>query len=198
MKKLFLLLLTVLSVTFTLAQKRKVNGERSVKVASSDIRWFGYKVVKTEPTTHTGFVKLKNGKFHFKNQKVIGGDFVIDMRSLQNTDLEGEDQKKLTDDLKNYYFFDVKKYPIAKFTITKIIPLKNSEYNTEVVGNIIIKGIRKTITFPANIKTNGYSVNFQSAKFSLNRQDFKAFYRSSIRDFIIKDQIDFVVNLSTQ
>jgi polyisoprenoid-binding protein YceI len=195
MKKLFLLTLLLFSV-FLLAQKKKSKGIQVSKVQTSDIRWWGYKVVKSEATTHSGFVKLKSGKFYFEDKVLKGGDFILDMRSLTNTDLTGEDQKKLTDHLRSSDFFGVKKYPVAKFVITKILPSKNLEYNYLVYGNLTLKGTRKTISFPAKIRTNDRFVEFESAKFSLNRQDFKAFYKSSIRDYLIKDQIDIQIKLT--
>lgn len=196
MKKLFLLSLLLCGITFGFAQKKKSKGVQIAKVQTSDIRWWGYKVVKTEATTHSGFAKLKNGKFYFKDKILTGGDFLIDMRSLANTDLTGEDQEKLTKHLRSSDFFDVKKYPVAKFVITKILPSKNLDYNYLVYGNLTLKGVRKTISFPASIRTNDLFIEFQSAKFSLNRQHFKAFYKSSIKDYLIKDQMDIQIKLT--
>lgn len=195
MKKLFLLSLLLFSVLI-LAQRKKSKGVQISKVQTSDIRWWGYKVVKSEATTHSGFVKLKNGKFIFEDKILVGGEFTLDMRSLTNTDLTGEDQEKLTNHLRSSDFFDVKKHPTSKFVITKILPSKNTEYNYLVYGNLTLKGTRKTISFPAKIRTNDRFVEFESAKFSLNRQDYKAFYKSSVRDFLIKDQIDVQIKLT--
>lgn len=198
MKRIFLLVFLMVGLTAVFGQKSKTgDGERTTKVTQSDIRWWGYKVVKSEATTHTGFVKLKSGKFYFKHRQLVGGEFVIDMRSLTNTDLSGEDQTKLTDDLKSSNFFEVKKFPVAKFVMTKVVPSNNAQYNSQIIGNITIKGIRKTISFPANIRIHNFMVDFESAKFSLNRQDFKAFYRSPLKDYIIKDQMDLQIKMST-
>lgn len=195
MRKLFLLTLFLFASTLAFAQKKPKTVQVS-KVQTSDIRWWGYKVVKSEATTHTGFVKLKNGKFYFTDKVLTGGDFTIDMRSLSNTDLTGEDQIKLTNHLKSLDFFDVKKHPVAKFVITKILPSKNLDYGYLVYGNLTLKGVRKTISFPANIRTNDKFVEFESAKFSINRRDYKAFYKSSIRDYLIKDQVDIQIKLT--
>ncbi len=195
MRKLFLLTLLLFTVTFAFAQK-KAKGVQVAKVQTSDIRWWGYKVVKSEATTHTGFVKLKSGRFFFEDKVLTGGDFILDMRSLSNTDLTGEDQLKLTNHLKSFDFFDVKKHPVAKFEITKILPSKNLDYGYLVYGNLTLKGVRKTISFPANIRTNDKFIEFESAKFSINRRDFKAFYKSSIKDYLIKDQVDIQIKMT--
>lgn len=195
MKKILTLLMMVMSITFLFAQK---NAVRSAKVISSEVNWWGYKVVKTVPTTHNGTVKLKSGKFNFKDNLIVDGEFVIDMRSITVSDLAGEDQIKLTNDLKSTNFFEVKKFPIAKFHLTKILPSNSTEYNSIVYGNITIKGIRKTISFPASVIVKGQSVEFESAKFTLNRQDFKAFYKSSLKDYLIKDEMDIQISMKTK
>lgn len=198
MKKILLLSLLMFAVTFGFSQKRSGNdGTRMIRVTESDIRWWGHKIFKSEATTHTGGLKLKMGKFLFKDRKLQGGEFLIDMRAITNTDLQGEEQKELLDDLKSVNFFEVRKFPMAKFEITTILPLKSDDFNSEIVGNITIKGIRKTISFPANVTTDDYKVNINSAKFSLNRQDFDIFYKSSLKDLLIKDEIDMQFSVAS-
>lgn len=183
------------SISFAFAQKK---GDKISKVVTSEIKWWGHKVVKTVPTSHYGSLKLKSGKFTFDKTVLVDGEFVIDMRSLVVADLSGADQTKLTNDLKGYTFFDVKKFPTAKFHLKKIIPLANSEYNSTIVGDVTIKGIRKTISFPANAHITQFTVEIESSRFSLNRKDFKVFYQSSLKDYFIKDEMDIQFKLSTQ
>lgn len=189
----FLLLFCVIFIAF--GQKKR-EGVQISKVQTSDIRWWGYKTVKSEATTHSGFVKLKSGKFFFTNKVLTGGEFTLDMRSLAATDIAGEEQVKLTNHLKSIDFFDVKKYPVAKFEMTKVLPSKNPDYNYLIYGNLTLKGTRKTISFPANIRTNDRFVEFQSAKISLNRRDYKVYYQSSVRDYFINNQIDIQIHLT--
>lgn len=195
MKRLLLFVMMCASISFAFAQKK---GDKISKVMTSEIRWWGHKVVKTVATSHSGSVKLKSGKFTFDETVLVDGEFVIDMRSLVVADLSGADQVKLTNDLKGYTFFDVKKFPTAKFHLKKIIPLANSEYNSTIVGDITIKGIRKTISFPANAHITQFTVEIESSRFSLNRKDFKVFYQSSLKDYFIKDEMDIQFKLSTQ
>lgn len=182
-------------ISLIFAQKK---GDKISKVVTSEIKWWGHKVVKTVPTSHYGSLKLKSGKFTFDETVLVDGEFVIDMRSLMVADLSGEDQAKLTDELKGKNFFEVKKFPTAKFHLKKIIPLANSEYNSTIVGDITIKGIRKTISFPANAHITQFTVEIESSRFSLNRKDFRIFYQNSIKDYFIKDEMDIQFKLSTQ
>ncbi|WP_292008643.1 YceI family protein [Chryseobacterium sp.] len=196
MKRLLLFVMMCVSISFTFAQKK---GDTKVsKVVSSEIKWWGYKVVKMDASSNSGTLKLKSGKFNFDKTVLVDGEFVIDMRSLMAGDVSEEDQIKLTNELKGTNFFEVKKFPIAKFHLTKIIPLKNSEYNSTVYGNLTLKGIRKTISFPANVYVTQFTVVIESAKFSLNRKDFKIFYQSSLKDYFIKDEMDIQFRVSTE
>ena len=199
MKRILLFFVMMMSVSFMFAQKKKP-GEKLSKVISSEVNWWGYKVFKAEPTTYTGTLKLKSGVFKFKDDKFVDGQFIIDMRNLVITsDMNSSDQTKLTTELKGPTFFEVKKYPVAKFHLTKIVPLSNgSEYNSSVYGNLTLKGVRKTISFPATVNITGTSVSIQSAKFPLNRQIFNVFYKSSIKDYIIKDEMDIQFKVATK
>lgn len=183
------------SISFAFAQKK---GDKISKVVTSDIKWWGHKVVKTKASSHYGTLKLKSGKFTFDKTVLVDGEFVFDMRSITVADLSGDDQVKLTNELKGTNFFEVKKFPTAKFHLKKIIPLANSEYNSTIIGDITIKGYRKTISFPANAHITQFTVEIESSKFSINRKDFKIVYQNSLKDYFIKDEMEIQFNLSTQ
>ncbi|QQV01407.1 MULTISPECIES: YceI family protein [Chryseobacterium] len=195
MKRLLLFVMMCSCMSLVFAQKK---GDKVSKVITSEIKWWGHKVVKTKATSHYGTVKLKSGKFNFDKTVLVDGEFIIDMRSLMVADLSGDDQTKLTNDLKGPTFFDVKKFPTAKFHLKRIIPLANEEYNSTIVGDITIKGVRKTISFPANAYITQFTVEIESSRFSLNRRDFKVFYQSSVKDYFIKDEMEIQFKLSTE
>ncbi|KQT15073.1 lipid-binding protein [Chryseobacterium sp. Leaf404] len=194
MKRLLLFAMMCAGMSFVFAQKK---GDKISKVVTSEILWWGSKVVKTVPTTHYGSLKLKSGKFNFDKTVLVDGEFVIDMRSLVVADLSGADQVKLTNELKGTNFFEVKKFPTAKFHLKKIIPLANAEFNSTIVGDITIKGIRKTISFPANAHVTQFTVEIESSKFALNRKDFKIFYQTSLKDYFIRDEMEIQFKVST-
>lgn len=77
MKKV--LLLAVLASGLAFGQTKKVIG--------SDVHWWGYKIAKTEASSHDGTVKVKSGNLVLKNGAVVGGDFVLDMTTISATDL---------------------------------------------------------------------------------------------------------------
>ncbi|MFM8371116.1 MAG: YceI family protein, partial [Bacteroidota bacterium] len=112
MKKIIFFLLISAFVTSAQAQTYTVN------TASSAIVWKGYKVTGE----HTGTVKIQSGKLSFNNGVLTGGDFTIDMNSINNTDLEGEWAGKLVGHLKSDDFLGVSAHPTSKLAITRAIP----------------------------------------------------------------------------
>ena len=90
------------------------------KLISSDVHWWGYKIAKTEASSHDGTVNVKSGNLVLKNGSVVGGQFVLDMTTINATDLSGEYQGKLNGHLKNGDFFEVEKYPTATYKITSV------------------------------------------------------------------------------
>ena len=80
-------LLAVLVSGMLSAQVKKVN--------KYDIQWWGYKIAKTEASSHYGTLNLKNGEIEVKRGKLTGGSFVLDMNSINSTDLQGKAKESL-------------------------------------------------------------------------------------------------------
>ncbi len=74
---------------------------KNLKVEKANINWWGYKVMKSDASSHNGTLNLKNGTVVLKKNQLAGGTFVLDMTSINATDLTGERQTKLNDHLKN-------------------------------------------------------------------------------------------------
>ena len=83
MKRLLLFVMMCSCISLVFAQKK---GDKVSKVITSEIKWWGHKVVKTKATSHYGTVKLKSGKFNFDKTVLVAGEFIIDMRSLKVAD----------------------------------------------------------------------------------------------------------------
>lgn len=189
MKKIFLL--AVLAGGLAFGQSKKVVG--------SDVHWWGYKVAKSEASSHDGTVNVKSGNMIMKGNDLVGGSFVLDMTSINATDLSGEYQGKLNGHLKNGDFFEVEKYPTAAFKITSVKKNNNNKiYAYNVTGDLTVKGKTKSITFPAKIAYSKGVVSLVSEKFSFNRQDFDVTYKSSMQDVFVKDDIDMIVKVTAK
>ena len=96
--KLFALLFVLALTAFTATEKKQVDTEQSI------INWVGYKVTGQ----HEGTITLREGTLEFNGDQLTGGNFVMDMTSINTTDLEGDYKNKLDGHLKANDFFGVK------------------------------------------------------------------------------------------
>ncbi len=162
--------------------------EKSV-VTNSKIVWKGYKVTGS----HEGTIDLKSGSLTFEDEKLTGGEFVLDMTSIKCTDLSEDYAPKLEGHLKSEDFFSTDTYPTAKLKITKA---KSSGKNTyKVKADITIKEITKSIKFDVSV----YGKK-ATASLTIDRTDFNVKYGSGsyfdgLKDKLIYDDFDIVIDL---
>jgi polyisoprenoid-binding protein YceI len=94
------------------------------------------------------------------------------------------DSDKLVGHLKTADFFDVANHPKATFTTTDV---KKGPDKWMITGNLTLRGITKSVTFPAkvNVAEGGVDVD---AEFAINRKDFAIVY-PGMPDDLIKDDV---------
>jgi polyisoprenoid-binding protein YceI len=174
-----------------------------VNAATSVINWEG-----TKPTgTHVGTINITEGSVIVNDGKVSGGSFNIDMNSIVTTDLDGDMKANLENHLKGFadgkedHFFNVAKYPTAKFELTKVVSLDgDAEANSTVYGNLTIRDITKEIGFRANINANGDQVTVSTPQFTIDRTQWGVNYGSksifdNLGDKFVNDEIGLKINL---
>lgn len=136
----FLLLSGIFLGAYAQDQKLVIDPQKST------LNWEGHRFFGG---MHTGTIKLVKGEGVISDGKLSGGEFIIDMNSIQVTDLEGETAERLSNHLKTDDFFDAGNFPQATFR------LKHIDYAGEnlaaIVGEIVIRGIVQQISFPAEI-----------------------------------------------
>ena len=156
-----------------------------VDVAASKVEWVGKKV----GGQHNGSIGIKDGMFKMTGGKVTGGMFTFDMNALNVMDLQGEDKGKLEGHLKSPDFFEVEKFPDAKFEITSVKEQPGADGATHAVdGNLTLRGVTKSVMFPATIKYGeGGKAVMAMAKTSINRNDWGVkFHTDEDADFLKK------------
>jgi polyisoprenoid-binding protein YceI len=157
---------------------KTVSKTLKVDTAASTMNWLGKKVAGQ----HNGTIKITKGELGLDNNNaVVNGNIEIDMKSIVNLDIDdAEWSGKLITHLKSEDFFSVDKFPTSKFEITNVDELKDAakpNFNSTVTGNLTIKGITKSITFPASIKSdNGVVSAF--ADFEIDRTQWEIKYGS--------------------
>lgn len=190
MKKSGILVLVVACITMSFTNPiASVKKSLKVDIASSTIKWKGYKPIGS----HTGTINLESGNLEVNGDKVEGGFFIANMASLK----EDEGNKKLERHLRSKDFFEIEVYPISKFEITGT---KNKEGKTYVTGYLTIKDVTKEITFPAIILVNDETVTLTSETFQINRADFNVKYKSktffnNLKEKFINDEFDLQVTI---
>jgi len=157
-----LALIILLSGNVMFAQKAEVDTKKS------SIEWFGEKI----GGQHEGNIEVKSGYLELKNEKIVEGNFVVDMTTITNTDIEDEDyNQKIVGHLKSDDFFGVEEYPTANFVLTK--SSKFSDGKATVTGDITIKGKTESISFEVTRAGNEYT-----AKLDIDRSKFDVRYGS--------------------
>jgi polyisoprenoid-binding protein YceI len=98
------------------------------------------------------------------------------------------DVEKLTGHLKSGDFFDVAKFPEARFVSTAIRPGGDKGATHTVTGNLTMHGITKSISFPATVKVAADAATVD-AEFAVNRKDFGLTYPGKADDLIRDDVV---------
>lgn len=161
----------------------------TVDPAQSQLVWVGTKVTGR----HTGTVDVKSGSIIVDNSTVVGGNFVLDLTTINTTDLEGESKENLDGHLKNEDFFNVEQYPEATFQITEV---KAGSTDNELVisGNLTIKDQTKNISFDANVEELTETTVKAVANFNILREEWGVNY-SGKEDDLISKEINFDITL---
>lgn len=160
---------------------------------ASSMEWTGSRV---DGVSFTGTMDELEGEAFFEDGDLVGGEFTINMDSM-NIDNQG-----LLDHLKNEDFFDVEKFKTATFKITEVGKLNPNNAKQEISGDLTIKGITKNITFTASI-TETNEIYGAVADFAIDRTDWDIKYGSGdffddLGDKAIKNEIEFKLNIVTK
>jgi polyisoprenoid-binding protein YceI len=187
-----LFLFSLLQSSYILESDNK--SKFKLDTSKSLVKWTGFKVLGK----HEGTIAIKNGNLNFKNGKFNGGDFEIDMKTINNTDLEGEWKNKLENHLKSDDFFGAEKYPVSTLVINSV-STTNQEDKVRITGKITIKSTTKPIEFYANLNVSKAVVEINS-KLIINRADFDVRYGSdsffsNLGDKAIKDEFELDVKI---
>lgn len=166
-----------------------------VDTLNSKIEWKGFKVFKTDNTSHFGIIKFESGDVTIKDGKLESGKFVADMSSLENVDLkaDAEQKSKLEGHLKSGDFFEVEKFPTASYEITKVVHNETGDYNTTLEGNLTIKGITKPVQFNANVSLKAGEVSIATEPKDIDREDFGVKFQMPVANGIIKNEVNLQV-----
>jgi len=172
------------------ADAKSAKVEKLVDLKASKVSYLGKKI----GGEHAGDVKLKSGKLHFNGDNLEAGEFVIDMTTIDNSDISDAGyKKKFIDHMLAEDFFGVSKHPVSELKILKAKKLDTQKYSIE--AELKIKGVAQKLNFDAVV-----AKNTASAKIVFDRTLFGIKYKSSkfdpgIADKAIYDDVQIDVNL---
>lgn len=159
----------------------------SVVTTDSKVMWTGTKVTGF----HQGIVKIKEGKVIMKDNKLTGGRFVIDMTTITCTDIPESDpvpKRKLENHLKDADFFNVAKFPTARFEIAEVRTDPDNPARYLVAGNLTIKGISKPWKVKVTPTAQNNSLFIGQAELRFDRQLFGVSYKG-LKDQLVHDEV---------
>ena len=160
-----------------------VGQEYTLVTDASTLRWRGSK----PGGEHYGTVDITEGRISLKDDVITSGDFTIDLNTIISEDLTNQGMNaKLVGHLKSEDFFYIKEYPAARFEIVTVAKVQNSSQaepgkvlpTHEVFGNLTMRGITKSITFPAKIEIVDGRVKANTNPFAIDRTQWGVNYNS--------------------
>lgn len=178
-------MIAMISFSFTTIERFK----KEIKVENSKVIWKGYKVTGS----HQGTIALQSGNLTFEADILVGGEFVINMTTITNTDLEGDYKGKLEGHLKSDDFFGVTTFPTATLVFKDV--KSNGKNSYAVTGDLTIKGITNPVSFDISIYGSKAtaSVKIDRTKFDV-RYGSTSFF-DNLKDKAIYDEFDLVTDL---
>ena len=157
---------------------RAADGAYRIDTEESTIEWTG----RNPNGKHFGTVRLKSGNVDVAGDRVQG-DFEIDMTSIVNTDLQGDEYYQvLIDHLASDDFFFVERFPTARFRFEHAEPLEGaprSAPNYRINGTFELVGVKKELSIPALITIREDGSLVAQANFDLDRTQWGVIYGSS-------------------
>ena len=183
LKSTLILVLTITLASFTTISEKQVNVEKS------KVTWKGYKVTGS----HEGTIAISSGVLKFNDDKLVGGEFSIDMTTLTNTDIKGKSAKNLEGHLKSDDFFGVEKYPTAQITFKNVKPSGKNSYT--VMADLTIKEKTNPIVFEISIYGSKATASLKVDRTKYDVRYGSTSFFDNLKDKAIYDEFDLIVDL---
>ena len=169
-------------------------GEYQIDKTKSVVRWIGRTPVKF----HDGTIDIQEGNFSVDDNGILNGNIIIDMESINCTDLSGGGKKSLEEHLMNDDFFSVNKFKTSKINISS--EMKPNNGLIDFKGNLEIKNISNPISFKSSINKTPEGKYTASSKLTFDRSMYNVKYKSKsffddLGDKFINDDIEIELEI---
>ena len=177
------------ALVFGAVSANPIDEKKTVDVEKSKVTWKGYKVTGS----HEGTISLKEGYLDFEGDKLTGGMFVVDMTTINTTDLSGDMKGKLDGHLNSADFFGVEEHKTSTLKITDVKATGKNSY--EVTGDLTIKGTTKPVTFEMSVYGSKATASLKVDRAAYDIRYGSGSFFDNLGDKTIYDEFDLVVDL---
>ncbi len=150
----------------------------SVNPDKSTLEWIG----RNLNTTHRGTIRIDRGHVSIAGGELAGGQVALDMRSIQNSNLENPAMRQMLEaHLKSDDFFDVQRHPVAELKIlsAKRIPQATpGAPNYDMTAQLTVKGVSRSIAYPAIVSLAADGALTTVAQIEIDRTQWNVRYGS--------------------
>ena len=187
----FKMAVLLMLITFNVTVKAT---EYVVDKATSKVKWEAKKVTGK----HNGTITFASGSVSVTGNKISGGTFVIDMKTIADEDITDDGMKaKLMGHLASDDFFSIEKFPESKMVVKKATLISGNDYH--FLADLTIKGITQPIEFDAKSSVTGDKLTAEGI-ITVNRTLFGIKYGSGsffqgLGDKVIYDDFTLAFNV---
>src|ERR1041384_831653 len=178
---------------------------RSYAVAAdkSTIEWVG----RNLNSTHRGILRVSSGHLTLRAEVLQSGTILLDLRSLENTNLADPSLRRLLEaHLKSDDFFDVERFPSAQLLLRSASPLRDATPGTPnqiVTADLTIKDVTHPIEFPAIVSLSMEGALTALAQIDIDRTRWNVLYGSGrffqmLGKHLVNDAITLFVKIVAQ
>ena len=163
--------------------------EVSVDAASSTVNWVG-KMIGIK--AHNGTINLQEGSLTMEGDKVVGGNFVVDMSSITPLDdnyaAPGSKQgtrEMLIGHLSSADFFAIEENPTASFEVT------GANEDGSLNGNLTVRGKTNAETVTDVVVADGTV----TGTLVFDRKKYDVAWDSPMQDAVLSNDIELQIEL---
>ena len=166
--------------------------KKDIDISKSTVKWVGKKVTGS----HEGNISIKEGHIHFDDNAFTGGNIVIDMSTIECTDLDGDSKQNIENHLSSDDFFGVKKYPTATLEVISAEKVKYSKNKYRVKGILEIKNIKNDVEFEVVIDNSLAKVELVIDRTKYDIKYGSGSFFDNLGDKMIYDDFNLSVSLT--
>jgi rhodanese-related sulfurtransferase len=178
------------------------DGRHDIDLKESFIEWSGRNLLNR----HHGRIGFRSGSLTIGQGRLSGGEFVIELKQIVCFTLQGTDlHDVLIRHLKSDDFFDVERFPEARFLIRQAKHIEGATAghpNLEITGELYLKDVSAPITFLATAGVTSDGKGAAQAVLSFDRTQWKVIYGSArffhrLGMHLVNDLIDLDIRIVT-